>query len=308
VAVHVPEEALLAGVHHLHRLARVAGEQGDVDLERHVFAGPERATDAAEREAHLLRWQPEARRDLQLVGVQPLGRHEHVDATVLRRQGQRRLGTEERLVLHADLVRALDDHQPRLVDVVGRAMLDEQVAEDVAVGVQRRRLEGDLRIDHGLHHLVRDRDRLRRQASGLGVVGRHDGDRLAVVADDLRRQHRLVGVLEPEQRPARYVGGGEHGAHAVHHERRGDVDRDDPRRGVRRPQRAAEQHAVGPHVVAEGELARDLGDTVRPASVLADQRATGPRPGAGAAEDVGHDGPPPPRARTTTSTASKMRP
>ena len=42
--------------------------------------------------------------------MQPLGRDEQVDAAVLGRHREARLGPEERLVLHADLVDAGDHH------------------------------------------------------------------------------------------------------------------------------------------------------------------------------------------------------
>ena len=54
------------------------------------------------------------------------------------------LGAEEGLVLHADVVGALDD------DVAGDrrvAVADHEVAHDVAVGVDGRRLDGGLGVD-----------------------------------------------------------------------------------------------------------------------------------------------------------------
>ena len=81
-----------------------------MDLQADVLAGAERAADAAEHEAHLLLGEPEAGGDLLAVLVQPLGGDVQLDAAaVVVGDRQRRLEPEERLVLHADLVGALDD-------------------------------------------------------------------------------------------------------------------------------------------------------------------------------------------------------
>ena len=85
-----------------------------MDLHAEVLAGAERAADAAERDPHLVGRQVEAGGDLVAVDVQPLGRHEQVDAAVLGGHREAGLGAEERLVLHPDLVVA-GDH-----DVGGR--------------------------------------------------------------------------------------------------------------------------------------------------------------------------------------------
>ena len=49
----------------------------------------------------------------------------------------------------------------------------------------------------GLEHLVLDDDRLERPPAGLGMVRCHCGDRLADVAHDVAREHRLVVVDQP---------------------------------------------------------------------------------------------------------------
>ena len=53
-----------------------------------------------------------------------------------------------------------------------------------------------LGIDDGLERLVLDVDRLRRAPRLLGMLGCDERDRLAVVADAVDREHRLVGELE----------------------------------------------------------------------------------------------------------------
>ena len=104
-------------------------------------------------------------------------------------------GPEERLVLHADLVGALDDHVAGRVRI---AVPDAEVAEHVAVGVDRRgAVDRRLGVDQRLEHLVVDLDgRAGAPAASLGVVGGHGGDRLAVEAHHVVGEHRLVGVLE----------------------------------------------------------------------------------------------------------------
>ena len=77
------------------------------------------------------------RRDLVAVDVQPLGRDEEVDAAVLGGHGEPGLRPEEGLVLHPDLVLA-GHHDVGLARLV--AVGDVDVAQEVAGGVQRRRL------------------------------------------------------------------------------------------------------------------------------------------------------------------------
>ena len=77
-------------------------------VHRQVLATAERAADTGQGEPHLLGRHRQRAADLLLVDVQPLGGDEQVDATVLGRHRQPGLRPEERLVLHADLVVALD--------------------------------------------------------------------------------------------------------------------------------------------------------------------------------------------------------
>ena len=96
-----------------HRPRRSQGQQAGVDLEADVLPGAERAADAAEHEPHLLLRQAEAGGDLLAVLVQPLGGDVQLDAAAaVVGHRERGLEAEERLVLHADLVRALDDDSP----------------------------------------------------------------------------------------------------------------------------------------------------------------------------------------------------
>ena len=181
-------------------------------------------------------------------------------------------GPEERLVLHADLVLAGDDDLGRRVRV---AVLDVHVPQQVAARVQRLGVEGQLGVGDRLEHLVVDLDLGGRVAGGLRVVGGDDRDRLALVADLVPGQHRLVGDLEPVDLAAGHVLVREHGVHAADRERRRDVQLADARPRVRAAQGRAPQHPVGPQVGRVGEVALHLGDAVGAADALADAAADG---------------------------------
>ena len=111
-------------------------------MQADVLARAERAADTGEREPHLLLGEPEARGHLVAVVVQPLGRDDEVDAAVVGGDRQARLRAHERLVLHADLVGALDDDRTVRRRV---AVADDQVAEHVAVGMDRGGVGRDAR-------------------------------------------------------------------------------------------------------------------------------------------------------------------
>ena len=108
MAVDVADERLLAVVDDLHRPVRAQSEQRGVDLHREVLAAAEGAADAGEVDPHLVGLEVEARRDLVSVDVQPLRGDVDVDATLAVRDRDAGLGAEERLVLLADVVDALD--------------------------------------------------------------------------------------------------------------------------------------------------------------------------------------------------------
>ena len=70
-----------------------------MDLHGKVLAAAECAPDAGKVDAHLIGLEPETRRDLVPVDVQPLRRDVDVDAALAVRDRDARLGAEERLVL-----------------------------------------------------------------------------------------------------------------------------------------------------------------------------------------------------------------
>ena len=123
------------------------------------------------RQAHQLLGESEALRHLLAVVVQPLGRD---DAGRRRRRrsgiGEPGLGTQERLVLHADLVRALDDDRARCVGV---AAADDQLrGRRCRRGGSAARRRCGLGVGERLEH-ARSRTTIAAHgaARGLGVVG-----------------------------------------------------------------------------------------------------------------------------------------
>ncbi len=210
----------------------------------------------------------EARRHLVAVDVQPLRRDVDVDAALAVRNRDARLRPEERLVLRRRLVVARDD------DVslgVGVAVPDQDRAEDVRarvlavavahrrpVGVERLLLGRMLGVDDRLERLVGDDDRLGRPTRLLGMLGGHDGHRLAVVADAIDREHGLVGELEAVGLAARNVLVREHRVDAGHRDGLRDVDLEDARMGMRAAQGVAPQHPRGVEVARVGELPEHL--------------------------------------------------
>ena len=210
----------------------------------------------------------ETRRDLRAVDVQPLRRDVDVDAALAVRHRQPRLGPEERLILGADLVDALDAH---VTGRVGVAVTDHDVAHDVrsivlAVAVAARRLlgmqvgelGGALHVGDGLEQLVLDDDALRRATRLLRMLGGDECDRLAVIEDAVDREHGLVGELEPVRLQTGHVVVRQHGVHAGHRHRLGDVDRPDARVRVRAPQRVTPEHPGNDQIARIRERARDL--------------------------------------------------
>ncbi len=163
---------------------------------------------------------PEARRDLARSSCSHWVEMYRSTPAVLGRARPGPTRGRGRLVLHADLVGALDRRpRPTRARV---AVADHQVAEDVAVGVDRRAPSASAASGStsGVERLVLDGDGGDRPAGRLGVVGRHGGHRLAHVAHDVVGEHRLVGVLEPVHLAAGDVVGGDDGLHAGDPQRR----------------------------------------------------------------------------------------
>ncbi len=241
----VAGEGLLAAVDHLHGAVRVQREQGRVDLHRDVLTAAERAADPAEMNAHALERQPEARRDLGPIDVQPLRCDMDVDPALPIRDGEPGLGPEERLVLDPRLVDPLDG------DLAGSrriAVADDERPHDVRtwiLGVAVA-LGGAIRVQLGagcrpLHlgdrveRLVVDCDLRGGAACLLGVVRGNDCNRLTEVPHTVDRKHGLVAELEAVVLLARHVRMGEYSVDAGHRNGLGDLDRADPRMRMRAP-------------------------------------------------------------------------
>ncbi len=268
VAAGVGLEGLLAGEGHLHRAPGAQREQRQGDLEGEVLAVGRRAGHAGDHQPDPVRLQAQAGGRAVAVPVRVGGGEVQLDAAVRARHSQARLGADRGRVLPADLVEALDDH---LADRLRVAAAQRQVAEEVAVGVQRRRVEGLLGIGQRLQHLVLDHDRGGRQPGGVGVVGGDGGDRLTVVADHLGGQDRTVGDHPAVRRAVRgaalagrQVGGGDHGVHAGDGEGGRGVDRQDPGVRVRGAQHGAPEQALGPQVRGVRVDPEGLGQRVGP--------------------------------------------
>jgi hypothetical protein len=196
VAVHVTEEALLAAVRM--RTGRpVRSASRHVCTCRLMSSRAPNAPPTPPRVRRTCSSGAEAGGDLLAILVQPLGGDEQLDAGAAGvGDRERRLEAEERLVLHADLVGALDHHvAPRWSGRRTRC----------AGGARRCRSGGStvrptdrvtLGVDERVEHLVLDDDRGERTTARLGMVGGDRGHRLADVPHDVAREHRLVLVDE----------------------------------------------------------------------------------------------------------------
>ena len=133
--------------------------------------------------------EPQAGGDLTAVDVKPLRRHVQVDAAVLGRDRKPGLGPEERLVLHPQLVHAAhDDLGLRLPPPRRRRGARGSVSarcRSRADAARRSRWRAPCRR---AARAARSPPRSRSAAPPrrLRMVGGHDRDRLALIADDVR--------------------------------------------------------------------------------------------------------------------------
>ena len=108
----------------------------------------------------------------------------------------------------------------------------------------------------------------RRACSGLSAAT--DRHRLAVIADAVDGEHRLVGDLEAVRLRARHVGVRQHGVDAGESEGCGDIDPENAGVGVRAADGVAPEHAGRLEIARERELALGLGHGVGADDALAD--------------------------------------
>ena len=306
MSVYVSVEALFAVVGDANRSSGSQGEQTRVHLQADVFASTEGAADSAEHESDLVLGHSQTGGDLLSILVQPLSGDVQLDATaIVIGNGQGRLQTEEGLILHADHVRALDrDLTSHRLVAVDHFLFTEDVAVGMnALGPSRDAVFG---IGDRSQHFVVDDDGGERASTGLRMIGGHGSHRLSDVTNFVTDagEHRLILDDQAVRQLPGYVVGGENARDSVDRQRGRDVDRTNAGPRVGRAQGGSPQHAVGPHVAAEGETAGHLGGGVGADRAGAQSSRTGRSGREGA-----HDAAPASRRRTTTCcTASRMRP
>ena len=303
--MHMPVEALFAAVGHLHRSPGSQGQQAQMHVEAEVLTGTERTTNPGQRQADLVLGQAETGCHLVAVLVQPLGSHIKVDATILIGDGQPGLRTEEGLILHAYLVGPLNRYQ--VVSVCSRLVTVTEMdpANDVPVGMDRGGVGSQLWVHQRFGRFPVHLDCGEGTTHRVGMVGGHYDNGLALVADDVGGQNRLVPLDKAIGGATWHVLVGQHGVHTGKGQRRSYVDAPDPRRGVRRPEGATPEHPVMVEVAGKSEGSGHLGHAIGAGRTLADSRS-----GGRAAGDLqgGHGVTSLRRADAARSTASRIRP
>ena len=241
----MPEEGLVALVDHLDGAVRAEGEHAGVHVHGQVLAGAERPAGARQVQPHPFLRQPQARRHLRQVLVEPLRSNVEVYAAGAVGYRQARLGTQEGLILDADLVGSLDDYIGVAIDAPAA---NRYGPDHVAVGVDGRSGDRQFRVGHRREGFVRRDDRVERQLARLGMIGGHDGDRLTLVTHDVVGQHGLIRQGQTVGVAPGNILGGEHRRHTRDRQRLRDVDRQQSCVGMGRAQRAPPQHGVGVQV------------------------------------------------------------
>jgi hypothetical protein len=190
--------------------------------------------------------------------VEPLGGDVDVDAALSVGNGKPRLRPEESLILDAKLVDPFDRDVAGCVRV---AMADGELPKDLSRVLSR---------NHGRLRDVVDDDFGSGAARLFGVLGCHERDRLAEIADVLHREDRLISELEAVALVARDVFVGEGGVDAGHAAGFLRVDSLHARGRVGAADRVTEEHARGKEVAGVGEFAGHLRDGVDAADRFAD--------------------------------------
>mmetsp|Transcript_15711 Transcript_15711/g.63271 ORF Transcript_15711/g.63271 Transcript_15711/m.63271 type:complete len:848 (-) Transcript_15711:2042-4585(-) len=286
-------------VHALERVPLARDGHVDVAVERELARPAERVGGdgdgarqegrprllAAEPAAHALRDARDlGRRDAEDRGAEHLRlgrvlrRRDDAEPAVLERDADRRVGLEIKVLLPADVDRALD-RDDLVVVVVGFELRDGLVeGEPRGYGVvlardgHQVRVRGDGVVDGAAHVVgggdvaVLDDHRARRLERRVLVVGDDDADRLARRRDGRRHEALLVLDDGADLVGALDVFGRDEALHAAHRERRRRVDRRERPLGDRREHQRRVQAVVlglGEMVVGVLGLARDL-DARRP--------------------------------------------
>jgi len=161
--------------------------------------------------------------------VQPLRCDEELDSLATGvRQRERCLQSEEGLVLHAELVDALDDDwsDQRLI-----AADDALMTEHVAVRVNRnvRAVDPAFGVGECGQHFVLHNDGGDCPATRFWMIGSDGGDRLASEADEPVCKHRLVLADQTVRELAGNIAGGDHCLDSIDRPSARKVDADDAR-------------------------------------------------------------------------------
>ena len=211
VAVDVAEEALVAAVLHPHRPPECAARAGSVCTCRLMSS---RAPNAPPTPPSTSRTCSSGRPRQAAICLRSSCSHcvatcSSTPVAARVGHGERRLEPEERLVLHADLVRALDD------DVARRRRRSPHTMRWWRSTLPSGWIGGWLPAiaasgsSSGSSTSYVDDDRRERPPARLGMVGGDGGDRLADVAHDVGGEHRLVLADQPVGQPAGHVVGGD---------------------------------------------------------------------------------------------------
>ena len=224
-----------------------------MDVQVDVLPGSEGATDASRMSPHLFRSKTQAGHHLLVIDVHVLARGIQIDTALAVRDGETCLSPQRRLILHPNLVLTFDHDGPTPVLVPPP---DAEPAKHLVTAV------GLFGVGHSVESLVAHLDRGRRPPGSVRVLGGHNRHWLTPEPGFFAGQDRLVGMLQPEGAPPRYVVGGEAGVHAADGEGWCQVDRDDAGPGVRATDCGRPEHPLGAQVLGVVELASELGHTV----------------------------------------------
>jgi hypothetical protein len=152
-----------------------------------------------------------------------LGRGIDVEVAVLARDRERDLALEVEVLLAADAKRAAEPVRRRR-DRARRVAASERVVGKHGLAALQRVLHGDARaLGFDLHH-----GELRGAAGDIPIRRHHGEHRLAVEADGILDEHRIVPEGGRDVVLARHVGGREHRDDALRGANGGQVEGDEP--------------------------------------------------------------------------------
>jgi hypothetical protein len=275
-------ELLLARPAPLHRPPGLQREQRADRVGRRVDLAAETAADRPADELELVQRHLEVRRDNAHREVHRLRARIDRQPAVGLGHGDADLRLHRHLLDRLRPVHALND-RVRLVErpvdialanaaVVVRAVVRIDVAP--LMDLRSLRVERQPHVEQRLALLELNLDRLDRGLRGLLRLGGDDGDRLALVADVVLREQRLVGgdaeTFEVAVDVLGHVGVRDHGVHALHRLRLRGVEPRDGGMVVRRAERLRPERLADANVVDEARPPRDVRDAVVTREACAD--------------------------------------